>query len=283
MMTPGLQHSGQYLDDSMAVARLVEGIGEDGFGLAFAGFLHRLCGADHFAAFRLRSEELTEVAASCVDPQRTARDVISSYVEGGWWRRDPAMTEAQRSISQAGCGIVHIEFSDASYAPMRTSIYPHVRDRLLLCGRRETAAFSLSVLRSDSNMPFAREAVEQLAASAELLISLLAKHWDVRSQAPLRNVANALTSLRDIEDCLRMVSSLPRREAEVCSRVLYGMSSVGIALDLAVGEETVKTYRKRAYQRLGIGCERELLNWYLALWGAWCSGGVGMARPLALH
>jgi DNA-binding CsgD family transcriptional regulator len=74
---------------------------------------------------------------------------------------------------------------------------------------------------------------------------------------------------------------LPRREAEVCARILYGMSSVGIALDLSVSEETVKTYRKRAYQRLNIGSERELLTWYLARWSRWRGHRFELAAPAA--
>ena len=73
----------------------------------------------------------------------------------------------------------------------------------------------------------------------------------------------------EIESCLVVTSVLPRREVEVTARILYGPSSIGIALDLGVSEETVKTYRKRAYHRLGIGSERELLTWYLARWSHW--------------
>src|SRR5690606_16731246 len=61
----------------------------------------------------------------------------------------------------------------------------------------------------------------------------------------------------------------PKREVEVCARILHGMSSIGIALDLGVSEETVRTYRKRSYQRLQIASERELLVWYLDLWSTW--------------
>ena len=96
---------------------------------------------------------------------------------------------------------------------------------------------------------------------------MLAKHADVCQSRP--NVAQALTTLPEIENCIVATSHLPRREAEVCARILYGLSSVGIALDLTVSEETVKTYRKRAYQRLSIGSERELLTWYLARWSRW--------------
>ena len=55
-------------------------------------------------------------------------------------------------------------------------------------------------------------------------------------------VFTALTGLPDIESCIVATSDLPRREAEVCSRILYGLSSVGIALgdDRADQEDLVE-------------------------------------------
>lgn len=112
-------------------------------------------------------------------------------------------------------------------------------------------------------------------------MAVLGRHADIRQTRP--NVAQALTSLEEIENCIVATGVLPRREAEVSARILYGLSSVGIALDLSVSEETVKTYRKRAYQRLAIGSERELLTWYLARWS--CSRGhrFESASSDALH
>src|SRR5438132_6777238 len=63
-----------------ALASLVDAVGEDRFGPALARFLNELCGADHFAAFRFGKDELREVAACCVEPERTARDRVESYV-----------------------------------------------------------------------------------------------------------------------------------------------------------------------------------------------------------
>jgi DNA-binding CsgD family transcriptional regulator len=264
-----------------ALAKLVEAIGEDRFGPALARFLHGLCGADHFAAFRMGRDELREVAACCVDPERTARDRIERYVKQGWWKRDPAMTEAQRCLAGPAPSIIHVDFSDNGYADMRPSVYPHVRDRLLLCGHSANTAFGLSILRADPHAPFAGEAIDNVARSAELLMAVLAKHADICQTRP--NVAQALTALQEIESCIVATSDLPRREAEVSARILYGLSSVGIALDLAVSEETVKTYRKRAYQRLSIGSERELLTWYLARWSRWRGHRFEMASSGALH
>ena len=261
--------------------RLVDGMGSDRFGPALASYLHSLCGADHFAAFRLGRDELREVAACCVEPARTARDRVESYVNQGLWKHDPAMTEAQRRIDGAAATIIHVDFSDREYDDLRPRVYPHVRDRILLCGRSANGAFGLSVLRADSHTPFAHEGIEKLAQAAELLLSMLAKHADVCQSRP--NVAQALTTLEEIENCIVATSPLPRREAEVCARILYGLSSVGIALDLAVSEETVKTYRKRAYQRLVIGSERELLTWYLARWGRWSAERFQTVASSALH
>jgi DNA-binding CsgD family transcriptional regulator len=102
-----------------------------------------------------------------------------------------------------------------------------------------------------------------LTVVAPLLVSLVAKHAEIIGAA--RSLAHAPSSLDLIIQCMADTPNLSRREIDVCARFLYGMSSIGIELDLGIGEESVKTYRKRAYQRLGIGSPRELLTWYLDL------------------
>ena len=246
---------------------LVGAIGSEQFGCSVVGFLHEVCGADHFAAFRLEQGTLQQVTVGSLDPQRSARDFVDRYVGQDWWRRDPAMSQAQQSLRGDGSSIIHIDMTDRDYADFRPAIFPTVRDRLLICRRRHDVAFGMSVIRTDPNPEFDFAAVDQLAGAADLLMAVLAKHADIIAQRP--NVALALTSLDEIEQCIVATSELPRREVEVCARILYGLSSAGIALDLGIGEESVKTYRKRAYQRMNIGSERELLTWYLSQWSTW--------------
>jgi DNA-binding CsgD family transcriptional regulator len=52
--------------------------------------------------------------------------------------------------------------------------------------------------------------------------------------------------------------ALTVREAEVCLRLLRGMTQEGIAADLGLALPTVKTYRNRAFGRLGIHFRSEL-------------------------
>jgi DNA-binding CsgD family transcriptional regulator len=264
-----------------ALPALVNAIGESCFGPVLAQYLNDLCGAYHFAAFRFEKDELCEVAACCVEPERTARDQVDSYVTQGWWRHDPAMMEVKRGAGVHGPKVIHVDLGDSSYVPIRTSVYPHVRDRLLLCGHGPYVGFGLSLVRADTQTPFALDAMDKVANSAELLMAVLSKHSQLCHSR--RTVAQAITDLRAIESCIVSTGTLPRREAEVCARILYGMSSVGIALDLSVSEETIKTYRKRAYQRLVIGSERELLVWYLSHWSHSHGFGPGVASVSALH
>ena len=264
-----------------ALSALVNAIGESCFGPVLAQYLNDLCGAYHFAAFRFEKDELREVAACCVEPERTARDRVESYLRQGWWKYDPAMMEVQRGAGIHGPRVIHVDLGDSSYVPIRTSVYPHVRDRLLLCGHGPYVGFGLSLVRSDTQTPFALDAVEKVANSAEILMAILSKHAQLCHARP--SVVQAITDLREIESCIVATGILPRREAEVCSRILYGMSSVGIALDLSVSEETIKTYRKRAYQRLVIGSERELLVWYLSHWSHSHGYGSVVSSVDALH
>ncbi len=117
---------------------------------------------------------------------------------------------------------------------------------------------AITLARSGNTDAFRQSERDALDDAREHLISLTLKHVILCEQA------RTLTSLNAIEARIdRTAPRLPRREAQVCARVLYGMTSAGISIDLAIGEESAMTYRKRAYARLGIASQRELLLWYL--------------------
>ena len=250
-----------------SLADVVDGIGTEEFGARLVGFLHDMCGADHCAVFRLGSESITALAASSFDPTRPATPMVERYVREGFWRKDPALSIARSRLAECSASVIRLDLDDSGYSDLRPRVYPQVRDRILLCGRRDEVEFGLSIVRSQPNPAFGGEALQQLTHLADTLLAAMAKHVRVLMHAP--DMAAALRELGEIENCFLARSKLPRRELEVCARVLLGLSTAGIALDLGVGEESVKTYRKRAYQRLGIATERELLHWYLAQWSAW--------------
>jgi len=64
----------------------------------------------------------------------------------------------------------------------------------------------------------------------------------------------------------QLCPQLTPRELAVCERLLRGLSFEGIAADLGVSAATAKTYRNRAFERLGIHHRNELFA--LALHGS---------------
>lgn len=212
----------------------------------FAGF----GGADHCAVFELRGFEFTEItAAEGADAAVVARSDLNVY-------------EVKRQLSMVGNMGARV---DVAMVPASDPMDPAAkRQRILICARRADAAYCIRVLRPAGAAALCDQGLGMLQQVANMLISVVSKHADLTLRRP--NLTPALCSLEEIEDCMTAGTDLSKREGEVCARILYGLSSYGIALDLGIGKESVMTYRKRAYSRLGIGSQRELLMWYLAMW-----------------
>jgi DNA-binding CsgD family transcriptional regulator len=219
-----------------ALAGLVSEIGSDCFERRLFDFLNVTTGADHCAIYRSKRNELQGLYALSLDGTDTALRQVRRYIDEQHWRRDHMIQEAQHSP--------------------------------VVCRRADDDSLGfniLSVLRSARGGPFLPDDVSRLESFADVLMSIIEKHDEVRIRQP--SVTEALASIADVERCIaRAPEAPPRREIEVCARIVFGLSSNDIAADLGIGEQSVATYRKRAYQRLGIPSRRDLMLWYLALW-----------------
>ena len=71
---------------------------------------------------------------------------------------------------------------------------------------------------------------------------------------------------------------LTRREVAVVVRVLKGMRTEGIAIDMGLKPASVITFRKRAYAKLGIATQAELFAYCLR---ALPDRGTRPAKPRA--
>jgi DNA-binding CsgD family transcriptional regulator len=92
---------------------------------------------------------------------------------------------------------------------------------------------------------------EQLAPA---LLALARKHVALRRQAGA--YVPSAESLR--QRLAHLSPALTARELDVCTRLLGGMTQDGIAADLQLSVPTIKTYRNRAFARLGIHFRNEL-------------------------
>ncbi|MEC3947665.1 helix-turn-helix transcriptional regulator [Sphingobium sp. HWE2-09] len=253
--------------DSHDISTLIRAIGEPAFGVELLGFLNKVCGAEHCAIFDWHGEAPRQRVAISHDGSSQAYRRTSQYLSTGLWQDDLAFKCTRDQVSSRTPSIQRIDIRDLPHNDLRHIIYElsHVRQRLLLCGDGNRNGPVLSILRGERRGCVSESETAALESVSVTLLSILGKQNEIAWQRD--RLSSALSSLETIEACIQKApEGLPRRETEVCARIVYGISTIGIALDLDIGEQTVTTYRKRAYQRLGIGSQRELLTWYMERW-----------------
>lgn len=106
-------------------------------------------------------------------------------------------------------------------------------------------------LRGKSAGWFRPDEIKQLQAILPTVHELIGlRHYIVGAGAFQYSVKNRASALRDRDAGL--FGALSRREAEVCDLLVEGISVSGTALELGVSENTVRTLRRRAYEKLGV-------------------------------
>jgi DNA-binding CsgD family transcriptional regulator len=215
---------------------LLDGIGTARFDLVLERMLHSIFGVVRFASYRLQDDRPTRIAG-LLDEERAVRVM----------REFDALARGCREGGQ--------------HAQVMAD-----RGLAVLWGRRGKSSIWL-VVECDAIDAMPPDAPDVFANRSALLVAAHAKHVELLDAR--ESAVRAFASIPQIEECLTGSSALTSREIEVCSRIIYGLSTLGIAVDLCLGEETVRTYRKRAYQRLALGTERQLLTWYLRQWTRW--------------
>ncbi|PJI97634.1 regulatory LuxR family protein [Acidovorax sp. 69] len=142
----------------------------------------------------------------------------------------------------------------------RVSIVEHENDG---------SVFAVNFYRHQHQRPFQDRQISDFEDMAPVLLALTRKHIALAlrpgalqptlpattfAEQPQRS--HSLPALR--ERLLRAHHGLTERELDVCARLLQGMTQEGIACDLGLSLPTVKTYRNRAFGRLGIHFRNEL-------------------------
>lgn len=242
------------------VGRLIELIGTSRFEDEVLHTAHEATRCDHLTAFAERSSARPRVLyAANMGPAQVAKKVAQEYLSKYWQldpvrRLDRARSKGQRSI---GLRIVSHDIQDGAY---RNECYTAMKvvDRFTVVQRRSHETVCLNFYRGIRDGPFGSPDIDRIVNTADLLTSLMMK------QEASRQDREKGTTSTFIERLCRLDPSLPPREAEVCGAIAAGMTSEAIALSLGISVNTVLTYRKRAYMRLGISSQNELMRLVLS-------------------
>lgn len=247
-----------------SLASVVASLGTEEFEPQTLRLLNEMAGAEHYSVYRLRAGRPEFLGGASIRGRHAVNDSAKgkrwparSYVE--LHEADELTRDSTRAV------VVHDRVDEVADPALQSALeYFQIVDRVMVCGRLIDDVYALSLLRSQESGQFDEQGLNELAASADVLVAACAKHaslhWDrERALAHFKSVDVIEANLRAGK------WGLSERELQVSARILFGISAYGIALDLGLGEETIATYRKRLYARLKIAGRHELLQKYLSL------------------
>ncbi len=123
--------------------------------------------------------------------------------------------------------------------------------------RHQDGFVALCVFRRGKQGKFREDQADQFAQLAPIFLPFISRHI---SSLPALNATSTTLPLDLATEVMAATASLAPREIEVCARILHGLTSEGIALDLNTSIHTVRTHRKRAYRKLQISSMAELFS-----------------------
>jgi DNA-binding CsgD family transcriptional regulator len=241
----------------------IDSVGTDQFSRQLMRSLERWAGAEHFATFSLTEKNVRLLAADIALSDGTALAISASDL----YHSGPVFQCAQQACREGELSVLRMDparlWNERQHPD--TSKNQDICDGVLISGEREGRIYGLSLIRTSARGRFTDAELSCIHAVAGTWLSLVATHERILSVARRTDpVPVLLRSVDEIEDTVRTIMpSLTKREAQVCARILRGVSTPGIAIDLAVCEESVATYRKRAYRRLEIGSRFELIQMFI--------------------
>ena len=250
--------------ESLAVAKVISSVGCPDFGVAALCGLNDVLPLCWMSIYTLHVDRppLFHGGASLRAPDRTTE--AFRFYRQGIYLTDRTFDAAKEGLKSGEAAITHCHAREIP-AEHRGGIYTRngLSERASLVRMREDGSLlAINVYRNQRQASFRDADIDVLCRFGEPLFSCVNLH--------LR-----LSGAAEPDDSFRMMDplqGLPKRESDVCKRLLRGWTYDGVAIDLGISSGTAKTYRNRAFDRLGIHHRNELFA--LAL--AWSS------QPLAM-
>ena len=237
-------------------ATLIDSIGRLTFEEKLFGLLNSMAGCQHISAFQFDgSKKPKALLATSPKFGLAAEKCARNYVDF-FWSHDPAHRHYLADSSWSKFTFVHSAAADVDYSPYRRACYESVgiTKRLSISAGGENERLTLNLYKGRHD-EFSNSALTWLSISCRMLFAILRKHTEVATRP------NSKSAFPDFERLLmKRFPELTDRERQVCVQALRGRTSEAIALEIGVSINTVLTYRKRAYSRLGITSQNELMR-----------------------
>jgi DNA-binding CsgD family transcriptional regulator len=184
----------------------------------------------------------------------TTRDCWRAYLSGPH-RHDRSLRPATASSDTGRPLVCHITAREVR-PEHRARVYDAhgMVERVSVVQREGEDLLAVNFYRHLQQRPFRDGELDDFGRVAPAVLALARKHLLLAGLA----LPAAAAPPASRACLLGLCPGLTPRELDVCEQLLLGRTHEGIARDLGLGVPTVKTYRNRAFQRLGIHFRNEL-------------------------
>lgn len=235
------------------LAGLIDCIGQPDFGQVALARLNRVLAAGSWAAYRLHADSPPSLCLSgSLGIPDSTRDCFSAY-RAGLYRSDSSFERAAPQV-RAGVPVVAHWRAEEITRPQREQIYDrygmHERLSLVCADSQAEGILAVNLYRHAHQPRFGEGEIDFVQTVGRSLLACVQRHV-------------ALVPATTADPALALQTRCPaltERELQVCVRMLKGLTLDGIAADLGVSAATAKTYRNRAFQRLGIHFRNQLFD-----------------------
>lgn len=233
-------------------------IGEGNFAIAALERLNTLLALGAWTVYRWTQDAPPEFSLGATRGRADITEACWQQYRSGLYRSDHSFDEM---LPRQGGSILSSRLNPCQLAPAhRVAIYDRhaIQERLsLIAVERPGALLALNFYRFSGQDWFTPQEEADLLSAATLLVVAVQRHLTIAAPIEKSAVANAKQELEKFV-LLERCPSLTDRELEVCVCLVHGWSFDGIAARLNVSSSTVKTYRDRAFRRLGISHRNHL-------------------------
>jgi len=243
------------------IAGVIPALGEDRFGATLLGAMGRALPVGSLSVYRTGARPAIFLTAS-LDARDTTRDCWRAYLSGPI-RQDRTLQAPSHAAPSSSVPtlprLCHIT-ADEVPGEHRARVYEAhgVAERISVVEEESDGAlFAVNFYRHGHQHALRDHEIADFSRLGNVVMVLARKH--IALAAPVQEAHVGLPAgVHQLNRLRALQPDLTARELEVCARLLKGMSQEGIAADLGIALTTVKTYRNRAFARLGIHFRNEL-------------------------
>lgn len=257
------------LAPGLAAARLaavVRAVGTPEFAEALLAFWrHTICPVDQLVGFTRLAGRPGHTLFTVGDmPLRLAQSLTQRYLDA-YHLMDPTADEL-RVLHQADAWLTRLDPAMPASSVYRAFFFDHSQlvDRVAILTRSANEVVACHGYRRRPAGPFEAHDLDALQPWLGTLAALMRQHYALSPHPPAATPQAAPLAVATPER-QQALDRLSAREREVCQRLLAGLSTDAIGLDLGVSSNTVRTFRKKLYRKLGVNSRLELYQKYMHL------------------